>query len=134
MDVFSSAQRSEIMRHVHSKDTRPEIAVRKLVYGMGFRYRIHSKAVPGQPDLVVAIRKQAIFVHGCFWHRHACPAATLPKSNRDYWQGKQNRNAARDKRNVRILRGSGWKVLTVWECEIKNMKRLQRRLRRFLES
>jgi DNA mismatch endonuclease, patch repair protein len=77
--------------------------------------------VPGNPDLVVAKRKQAIFVHGCFWHGHACPSATLPKSNRECWEGKQNSNAHRDKRNARKLRESGWKVLTIWECEIKNV-------------
>lgn len=133
MDVFSPAQRSEIMRRVRSKNTRPEMTVRKLIYGMGYRYRTHCRAVRGCPDIVLSGRKQAIFVHGCFWHRHTCSSATLPKGNRDYWESKQNRNAARDKQNVRALRKSGWKVLTIWECELKNVNRLQRRLRRFLE-
>ena len=87
-----------------------------------------------RPDLVLARRKKIIFVHGCFWHGHSCSAATLPKSNRDYWELKQNRNAARDRQNVRALRNSGWKVLIIWECEIKNAKRLQRRLKRFLAA
>lgn len=132
MDVFSPAHRSQIMRQVHSKDTRPELTVRRLVHGMGYRYRLHSKDLPGCPDLVLAARKKAIFVHGCFWHRHQCPSATLPKSNRDYWERKQNRNAARDKESIRALRGLGWKVLIIWECEIKDVKRLQRHVQQFL--
>jgi DNA mismatch endonuclease (patch repair protein) len=132
MDVFSPAHRSQIMRQVHSKDTRPELTVRRLVHGMGYRYRLHSKNLPGCPDLMLTAHKKAIFVHGCFWHRHECPSATLPKSNRDYWERKQNRNAARDKENIRALRGLGWKVLIIWECEIKDVKRLQRQVQRFL--
>src|SRR6266404_5904830 len=127
MDVFSTRTRSEIMRRVHSKNTRPEMIVRQIVHGIGFRYRLHSKSVCGCPDLVFARQKKAIFVNGCFWHRHTCSSATLPKSNRLYWDKKQNRNAARDKRTVRTLRASGWTVLTVWECEIKNLKKLQNR-------
>lgn len=132
MDVFSAARRSEIMSRVHSKNTQPEMAVRRMLHKTGYRYRLHSKKLPGCPDLVFAGRKKAIFVHGCFWHRHACNSATLPKSNREYWEGKQTRNAARDKQNVSTLRKSGWKVLVIWECEIKNAERLRRRLSRFL--
>src|SRR5689334_24657208 len=116
------------MRRVHSRDTGPELAVRKLVHGMGYRYRLYSPDLPGRPDLVFAARKKAIFVHGCFWHRHRCPCATLPKSNRAYWERKQDRNAMRDKQHVRELRRAGWKTLIIWECEIKEAKRLQRRL------
>jgi DNA mismatch endonuclease (patch repair protein) len=99
---------------------------------MGYRYRLHSKNLPGRPDLALVARKKAIFVHGCFWHRHRCSSATLPKSNREYWERKQNGNAARDKQNVRALRRLKWKVLIIWECEIRNIKRLQRRLQQFL--
>ena len=128
MDVFSPERRSEIMRCVHSRGTQPEMAVRKAIREAGYRYRLHAKGLPGTPDIVLAGLRKAIFVHGCFWHRHTCPSATLPKSNRDYWEGKQTRNTARDKRNIRRLRIAGWRVLVVWECEVKNSERLRRRL------
>ena len=131
-DTFSSAQRSEIMSRVRSKNTQPELAVRKIVHGMGYRYSLHSRGLPGCPDLVLTRRKEIIFVHGCFWHGHSCSAAALPKSNRDYWELKQRRNAARDRQHVRTLHSSGWKVLIIWECEIKDAKKLHRRLKRFL--
>jgi DNA mismatch endonuclease (patch repair protein) len=134
MDVFPAKQRSEIMRRVRSKNTRPDIAVCKLLREAGYKYHTHSKSLPGTPDVVFPARKKAIFIHGCFWHRHVCGSATLPKSNRDYWEGKQNRNVARDNRNARSLRASGWGVLTVWECQIKNVEKLHRRLQRFLEA
>jgi DNA mismatch endonuclease (patch repair protein) len=134
MDVFSPERRSAIMRRVQSKNTRPELVVRKLVCAAGYRYRLHTADVPGRPDLVFRGRKKAIFVNGCFWHRHTCRSAALPKSNRAYWEKKQARNATRDRRNLRALRASRWKVLTVWECETKNLKKLQNRLQRFLES
>src|SRR5437667_271774 len=117
MDVFSPIERSEIMRRVRSTNTRPEIIVRKLLAGTGFRYRLHAKSVQGCPDIASARRRIAIFVHGCFWHGHHCPAAKLPKSNFAYWRDKRTRNVARDKKNVRRLRSNGWRVLTVWECE-----------------
>lgn len=132
MDVFPSKFRSEIMRRVRSKDTKPEMIVRKLVYGMGLRYRLHCRSLHGCPDLVLSSRRKVIFVHGCFWHRHKCPAAKLPKSNYGYWRGKQDRNAERDERNATALRRDGWKVLTIWECEIKRPQLIERRLRRFL--
>ena len=120
------------MSRVRSKNSRPELYVRRLVHGLGCRYRLHLKSLAGCPDLVLVRRKKLIFVHGCFWHRHGCSAATLPKSNCSYWQLKQTRNAERDKQNIRTLRGEGWKVLIIWECEIRNAERLQRRVRRFL--
>lgn len=120
------------MRRVRSKDTAPEILVRQIVHAMGYRYGLHCKYLPGCPDLVLKARKKVIFVHGCFWHRHDCECATLPKSNQGYWKRKQDRNADRDVQNARILRKSGWKVLIIWECETKQVSKLQRRLRRFL--
>lgn len=102
------------MSRVRSKDTRPELLVRRLVHSMGYRYGLHSQRLPGCPDLVLARHKKVIFVHGCFWHRHHCTAATLPSSNREYWEFKQNRNAARDRKNIRTLRAAGWKVLIIW--------------------
>lgn len=134
MDTFSPAQRSAIMRQVRSKDTKPEMVVRRLVHAMGHRYRLHSKNLPGCPDLTFSARGKAIFVHGCFWHRHGCPAAALPSSNSHYWEAKQSRNATRDRRNVRALRKAGWKVLVIWECDLKKVKRVQHRLQRFLEE
>src|SRR5258708_5280379 len=120
------------MSRVRSKNTQPELAVRRVVHGMGYRYRLHSRSLVGCPDLVLARRKKIIFVHGCFWHGHNCSAATLPKSNREYWELKQTRNVARDRQNIKALRRSGWKVLIIWECGIKNAMRLRHRLQRFL--
>lgn len=134
MDTFSRSQRSEIMRRVRSKDTGPEMMVRSMVYRLGFRYRLHSEKLPGHPDLVFPNRRKVVFVHGCFWHKHSCLAATLPKSNKRYWKAKQERNAKRDRRHARSLRREGWKVLVVWECERSNPERMQKRLFRFLNK
>jgi DNA mismatch endonuclease (patch repair protein) len=132
MDTFDSAQRSDIMRRVRSRGTEPEMAVRSMVRRMGIRYRSCPRDLPGKPDLVVPDQHKAILVHGCFWHGHRCEAGKLPKSNRSYWKGKQTRNARRDLRNARALRSRGWKVMTVWECQIRGSKRLESRLSRFL--
>ncbi len=99
------------MRRVRSTNTRPELAVRKVVHGLGYRYRLHSKTLAGCPDLVLARHRKIVFVHGCFWHGHNCPAAALPKSNRGYWELKQSRNKARDRRHMRTLRRKGGKFL-----------------------
>jgi DNA mismatch endonuclease, patch repair protein len=132
MDTFDSAQRSNIMRRVRSSGTRPEMAVRRMVRRMGIRYRSCPRNLPGKPDLVVPDQRKAILVHGCFWHGHRCEAGKLPKSNRSYWKSKQTRNARRDLRNARALRSKGWKLLTVWECQIRGSTRLKSRLSRFL--
>jgi DNA mismatch endonuclease (patch repair protein) len=134
MDIFSKKQRSAIMARVGSKDTQPEIAVRKMLHHAGYRYRLHVGELPGCPDIVFSRRKKAIFIHGCFWHGHTCHRANLPKSNYDYWKGKQTRNAARDKQATLLLRRSGWKVLVIWECEIKHAEKLHLRLTRFLKD
>ena len=134
MDTFSPQQRSEIMRRVRSEDTKPEMTVRRLVHGRGFRYRLHVKDLPGHPDLVFPRTKKIVFVHGCYWHAHGCPASELPESHRDYWEAKLQRNAERDKRNLRELRKVGWDVFTVWECQTRNLERLTRRLVRFLSE
>ncbi|MGH9446455.1 MAG: very short patch repair endonuclease [Terriglobia bacterium] len=131
MDVFSPAQRSEIMRRVRSKDTKPEIIVRRLVSFMGFRYRLHSKVLSSHPDLVFNRLRKVIFVHGCFWHGHSCRAAQLPASNQAYWKVKRARNTARDRRVQRELNRHGWKCLVVWECQA-NMNRARKRIRAFL--
>ena len=126
--------RSENMRRIRGKDTAPELAVRKLCRELGFTgYRIHRKDLPGKPDLAWIGRKQAIFVHGCFWHGHDCAEGIRkPKSNRDYWIPKIKRNQQRDTENINVLRKAGWKVLVVWECEQKDQRRLAKRIERFL--
>lgn len=135
MDTVSPLQRSEIMGRVRSKDTGPEMVVRRLVHGMGYRYRLHSAKLPGRPDLVFAARRKVVFVHGCFWHQHrGCKRARMPSSNRDYWVAKIERNTSRDRAVVRALRRARWKVLTVWECELSNMNRLAKRLGGFLDE
>lgn len=135
MDSVSREKRSEIMALVRAKDTRPEMAVRKLVWGLGYRYRLHRRDLPGCPDLVFSGRRKVIFVHGCFWHRHEdCALARLPKSRLDFWGPKLESNALRDRRNKRALARQGWKVLTVWECELKNMNRVIGMARRFLDA
>lgn len=121
------------MSQVKSKDTSPEMFVRRLLYSMGYRYRLHGKALPGKPDLVFAGRKKVIFVHGCFWHGHDCKrGARVPSTRQDYWLAKVGRNKERDFRNVSSLEQAGWDVLTVWECELKDRDVLADRLTQFL--
>ena len=133
VDNLSRVERSEIMRRVRSKDTRPELHVRKLVHALGYRYRLHAGDLPGQPDLVFRRKQKVIFVHGCFWHRHkACSLARLPKSRLDFWIPKLEGNRQRDQRNRRALLKDGWKVLTVWECETRDDSRLNIVIRSFL--
>jgi DNA mismatch endonuclease (patch repair protein) len=125
------------MRCVKSGDTTPEMVVRRLVHALGYRFRLNNRRLPGQPDLVLPRLGKAIFVHGCFWHRHACEAGqSTPASRVDYWQAKFTRNVLRDRSNLRKLRRSGWSVLVVWECQTGLRKReaLERRLARFLEA
>jgi len=125
--------RSRIMRAVKGRDTKPEMTVRKMVHGMGYRYRLHRKDLPGKPDLVFSSRKKIIFVNGCFWHGHGCKrGARTPKENRDYWKAKIKRNRERDRQSYKDLSMNGWKVLTVWECELKNVEALAKSLREFL--
>jgi DNA mismatch endonuclease (patch repair protein) len=132
MDTFTPAQRSEVMKRVRGKDTAPEIAVRSLVHGMGFRFALHRRDLPGNPDLVFPARDRVIFVHGCFWHGHSCRAGqNRPASNTGYWTTKLDRNRARDKVNRRQLRNLGWKVLVIWECELRRPERLRARVTRF---
>lgn len=124
--------RSANMRAIRSKDMLPELAVRRLVHKLGYRFRLHRKDLPGKPDLVFVSRRKAVFVHGCFWHSHNCNAAHVPKSNLDYWLPKLQRNQARDSKNVGALTAAGWKSLVVWECETRDEIGLARRLRKFL--
>lgn len=118
--------RSRTMRAVKSKNTSPELIVRKLIHAMGYRFRLHRKDLPGSPDLVFPSRKLALFVNGCFWHGHDCPrGARLPKSNVDYWIKKIERNRARDKETLIALQKLGWRVHVMWECELRNKERLE---------
>lgn len=137
MDTLSPKERSERMSRVRGKDTGPEWIVRQLVHAMGYRYRLHARDLPGRPDLVFRKRRKVILVHGCFWHRHPsarCALARLPKSRLDFWLPKLEGNKERDERNKRALARAGWKVLTIWECELGNTKRLGAAIRRFLDA
>jgi len=135
VDTLTTAERSRVMGRVRSKDTKPEMVVRRLTHGMGYRYRLHDKKLPGCPDLVFRSRRKVVFVHGCFWHRHRnCALARLPKSRRDFWTPKLNANRKRDERNLRELTKTGWSVLVIWECEIGDVNTLARRIRNFIED
>ena len=128
-DVYGPEKRSAVMRRVKAKDTSPELKVRRLLTALGVRYRLHRKDLPGKPDIVMAGRKLAIFVHGCFWHGHDCArGARVPKANRDYWLGKVSRNRERDVANRAALEAAGWRVETLWECEMKDEAALRERL------
>ena len=119
-DVFTPEKRSAVMRRVKGRDTSPELKVRKALTALGARYRLNRKDLPGTPDIVMAGRRLAIFVHGCFWHGHDCPrGARKPKGNADYWAAKIDRNRARDARVTDELTAAGWRVLTLWECDLK---------------
>lgn len=135
MDRITSAERSAQMSLVKSKDTGPELKVRKLAHSLGYRYRLHGASLPGKPDLVFVKRKKVVFVHGCFWHRHAgCRKATTPATNLDYWLPKFDRTIERDQRNIERLSSLGWSALVVWECELKDLNALGQRLRAFLDD
>ena len=134
MDTFSRAERSEIMRRVHSENTRPERSVRSILHRLGYRFRLHGRVLPGTPDIVLPKFETVVFVHGCFWHRHPnCPRASMPASNQSYWHDKFQRTISRDKSNTALLRRMGWRVVIVWECELKHPDRLRTRLRRILK-
>lgn len=135
VDHLSEKQRSELMGRIRSKHTKPELTVRRLVFSLGYRYRLHRRELPGIPDLVFPSRKKAIFVHGCFWHRHeGCSRASMPKSNAAYWSEKLERNVERDALNRAQLRSLGWDALQIWECEIKGEQWVRRKIVKFLES
>ena len=135
-DTVSRERRSEIMSNIRAKGMKPEMAVRRIVHAMGYRYRLHRKDLPGKPDLVFPSRRKVIFVHGCFWHQHAdpkCKIARCPRSNRDYWLPKLKRNAERDLEHQTNLLASGWGVLVLWECDIKTNAGIVDKIRAFLQ-
>ena len=128
-DVFTPQKRSAVMRRVKSRDTTPEKLARALLTELGVRYRLHRADLPGRPDIVMAGRRLAILIHGCFWHGHDCPrGARVPKSNQDYWLAKVGRNRQRDAAALETLQALGWRVETIWECEMKDKAALEARL------
>ncbi len=130
-----SAQRSEIMRAVKSRDTKPEMFVRRLLHRMGYRYRLHRPDLPGKPDIVFSSRKKVIFVHGCFWHGHSCKRGNRqPKTNADYWRAKIERNVERFAGQLEDLAQKGWTGLVLWECELSKESNLRARLIQFLSE
>jgi DNA mismatch endonuclease (patch repair protein) len=134
MDTLSPEKRSYVMSRIKGKDTLPELTLRKLLWSMGYRYRLHRKDLHGRPDLVFIGRKKIIFVHGCFWHKHDCSKSKLPKSNVEFWRRKILSNAERDKKHISALTSDGWKVMVVWQCELKlkNREFLIRKITSFL--
>ena len=136
-DTLTPSARSERMGRVRGRDTKPEMAVRRMLHAMGYRYRLQARDLPGRPDIVLRPRKKAIFVHGCFWHRHSdpdCKLARLPKTRLDFWLPKLEGNRQRDVANVARLEEIGWHVLLVWECELRDREQLRNKLARFIEG
>lgn len=132
-DVLTPEQRSRNMSAIRSKDTKPEMVVRRIAHRLGYRFRLHRRDLPGAPDLVFPRLKKIIFVHGCYWHIHDCPwGCVAPKTNARFWQAKRTGNVQRDQKSARKLKRLGWRVLTIWECETRDMPRLSGRLSRFL--
>jgi DNA mismatch endonuclease (patch repair protein) len=119
MDALSPEQRGRLMGRVGNRNTGPELTVRRLVYSLGYRYRLHARNLPGRPDLVFTRRRKVVFVHGCFWHRHDCKRGNVvPKTRTKYWLAKFRTNVKRDAMNNQVLKEQGWKILTIWECEL----------------
>ncbi len=138
-DLLTREQRSRNMSKIRGKNTKPELLIRRLLHAKGYRYRLHGKAgtakLPGHPDLVFAGRRKVIFVNGCFWHVHDCKAGQhAPAANAEFWEAKRTRTRERDALQREQLEAAGWKVLTVWECQLKDRSMLEERLTEFLES
>jgi len=133
-DTLEPRERSALMSRIRGRDTKPELVVRSTLHRMGFRFRLCRRDLPGSPDIVLPRYGVVVFVHGCFWHRHkGCKGAATPKSNVGFWQDKFEKNVERDKRDRRALKRLGWKVATVWECQTRDIEKLERLLRRKLE-
>jgi len=136
-DRLTTEERSRLMSAVRGRDTSPELAVRRLATSLGYRYRLHSKKLPGRPDLAFPALKKVVFVHGCFWHRHACRRGrSMPATRVEFWTGKFERNVQRDKQVRRELRKAGWKSLVIWECRLtpRGLESAAARLKRFLSA
>lgn len=123
-DIVDRATRSRMMAAVKGKNTKPEIAIRRALHAMGFRFRLHVRRLPGRPDIVLAKHRAAIFVNGCFWHGHDCPMYRQPADNREFWMKKIDRNRERDERAMSEIRNAGWRVLTIWECAMRGRGRI----------
>jgi len=135
LDRLTPIRRSENMRRIRSCDTKPELIVRSMVHRLGFRFRLHRKDLPGKPDIVFVSARKIILVHGCFWHLHErCADGRIPKSQVEYWRPKLLRNVQRDERARLRLRKLGWKVLVVWECQVRDLERLTEKVKRFLSD
>ena len=135
VDTLAPEIRSRIMSKVRSKDTKPEMILRRLLHSLGYRYRLHRADLPGRPDITFPSRRKVIFVNGCFWHKHSdCSKVRVPASNREYWLPKLERNRVRDKRNKVLLEESGWSTKTIWECELTDLDEISKRLIEFLDS
>ena len=134
MDRLTSERRSWLMSRVKAKDTGAEMRVRRTVHSLGLRYRLHRRDLPGTPDLVFPKHRVAVFVHGCFWHRHpGCKKATMPKSRIRFWQRKFDRNVARDRKAIQDLRALGWKIAIIWECETRSKESILDRVYEIFE-
>ncbi|HNB26471.1 MAG TPA: DNA mismatch endonuclease Vsr [Alphaproteobacteria bacterium] len=136
-DTLTKVDRSERMSRIRSRDTKPELRVRRLLHRLGYRFRLHRRDLPGNPDIVFPARMKVIFVHGCFWHRHPskkCKLARLPKSRLEFWIPKLTANRVRDLRNQRMLRRLGWHFMVVWECEVRQSEQFKNKLIDFLEN
>ncbi len=132
-DTVDPAKRSEIMSRIRSRDTKPEMIVRRIAHGLGFRFRLHRRDLPGSPDLVFPRHRAVIQVHGCFWHRHpGCKHASNPKTRVSYWEEKFRGNVVRDRRNETALHELGWRTLVIWECETKDREAVAERIEAFL--
>ena len=135
MDTLTPEQRSACMSRVRSKDTKPEMIVRRLLHSRGYRYRLHDRRLPGNPDLTFVGRRKVIFIHGCFWHMHeGCIRASIPKSQTEFLQLKLENNRTRDQMNIARLEKLGWSVHVVWECELRDIKVVIARLEQFLKN
>jgi len=133
-DPLTPAERSERMSRIRNTDTKPEMIVRRIVHGLGYRYRLHASDLPGHPDLVFRPRRKVIFVHGCFWHQHGCRQYRQQRTKRSFWEPKLEGNKERDQINQKKLSAMGWKFLVIWECELQNTEKLRKRISEFLEK
>jgi len=134
-DKFTKEKRSKIMSHISGKETKPEILVRKFLFANGFRYRKNVKSLRGAPDIVLPKYKTAIFIHGCFWHGHeGCPKSKLPQTRRDFWGKKISENVKRDKKDIQLLQKEDWNIITIWQCEISNSQKRQKRLEALISA
>ncbi len=133
-DIYTKVKRSQIMSKISGKETKPEIIVRKYLFSKGFRYRKNFNSLPGKPDVVLSKYKTILFVNGCFWHGHHCKAGKLPTTRKEFWKNKIGNTIKRDKRNYNELSNLGWKIIVVWQCELKNKEAKEKRLLRLIKE